>query len=498
MLRKIKSILNHLTLAKKLTLLFLIIFLGGMSFSGIALSTILDDKAQNEISLKALFVLVMGIVLIIFAFTLFMTNLWLKQSIVRPIKQIIRVAEGVSMGHIEAVFEKVSNDEVGNLAEALMRMKQSLVIAIKQCEPKLMTEVLIQQLRNSDINWMIANGHQQAIASGAVLIEQQSNVDNLYIVLDGTLSASLSGNQDKALVSTLTPVEVCRFFQGEVFGEMSFLHSSPSATTVRAVENSIVLALPCQELLAKLQQELGFASRFYRAIAILLLDRFERLVKEFIGRQNLQIPPLQNVSLIFGELNDSDVDWMIEHSHVENIAMNTILIQADRPVETLYVLLQGSVSVSFSEQKGSALDRIFTRLENKDESQESPGTEIARMTRGEIVGEMALLDARLPRYTFKALEDLQVLAISKQQLFVKLQQNPSMGTRFYRVVAMLLSARLQGLINRLVHGRNAYQLGQMLSQNFEYDGEIDSDVMDNISLGGARFNWMLKRLKVQP
>jgi CRP-like cAMP-binding protein len=165
-------------------------------------------------------------------------------------------------------------------------------------------------------------------------------------------------------------------------------------------------------------------------------------------------------------------------------------------VETLYVLLEGSVSVSFSEDTGSSLARVFTILENDDQSDESPEYEIAQVTKGELIGETALIDTHRQTYTFRALEDLRVLAISKQQLGIKLQQNPSMGSRFYRVVAMLLSARLQGLISRLGYGRSSYKMGQMLSQDVEYSDEIDLKVMDNISLGGARFNWMLKRLKI--
>lgn len=80
------------------------------------------------------FVLVMGIVVSIFALTIFLANLWLKRFIVRPIKQIVRVAEAVSTGDMEAEFEKTSNDEVGNLVEAFTRMKLSLGMAMKRFE----------------------------------------------------------------------------------------------------------------------------------------------------------------------------------------------------------------------------------------------------------------------------------------------------------------------------------------------------------------------------
>lgn len=367
-----------------------------------------------------------------------------------------------------------------------------------------MTEVLIKELSTSDINWMTANGRQQQVNRGTVLIRQQSNIDTFYIVLEGTLSATIKRNQESALASAFAALEddsdleqeIARFSSGEVLGEMSFLNSSASAITVKAIENSVVLALPQKKLLEKLGRDLEFACRFYHAIAILLLDRFERLIKKFTRRQNLKIPPLQDVPLLFGELNDSDIDWMIQHSLVEEIATNTILIHAGRSVENVYLLLRGTVSVSFTENSNSSLTRLFSILENNSENNSSPGYEIAQITRGEIIGEMALLDIRLPNYTFKARENLQVLTIKRQQLFIKLQQNPAMGSRFYRIVAMLLSARLQGLINRLGYGRSAYRVGQRLAQNSEYSDEIDLDVMDNITLGGARFNWMLQRLKL--
>ncbi|NMG05533.1 cyclic nucleotide-binding domain-containing protein [Brasilonema sp. UFV-L1] len=367
-----------------------------------------------------------------------------------------------------------------------------------------MTEVLLQQLSNTDINWMIANGRQQQVAPGTILIQQQSNLDYLYIVLEGTLSASIRRNQDSALASIFATLEdnedleqeITRFDRGEVLGEISFLNFSPSATTVKAEENSVVLALPSQKLLTILHQDVGFANRFYRAIAILLLDRFERLVKKFTHRQNIKIPPLQDVPLLFGELSDSDVDWLIEHSHVEMIAPGGVLIQAGRPLECIYVLLRGKISVFANEDTDNRLARVFTILEDYEQGDSSPATEIASSLSGEIIGETALIDARLPTYTFKAAEDSQVLAIKKQQLMIKLQQNPGMGARFYRVIAMLLSARLQGLISRLGYGRSSYRVGQRLSENFEYEDEIDLNVMDNIFLGGARFDWMLKRLKV--
>ncbi|MBW4624022.1 MAG: DUF3365 domain-containing protein [Brasilonema octagenarum HA4186-MV1] len=80
------------------------------------------------------FLLVMGIVTIIFAIAIYMANFWLTRYVVRPIKRVVRVAEAVSTGDMDAEFEKVANDEVGSLVEAFTRMKISLVMAIKSFE----------------------------------------------------------------------------------------------------------------------------------------------------------------------------------------------------------------------------------------------------------------------------------------------------------------------------------------------------------------------------
>ncbi|MFH7024179.1 MAG: DUF3365 domain-containing protein [Heteroscytonema crispum UTEX LB 1556] len=81
------------------------------------------------------FILVMGLIAIIFAIAIYMTNFWLKRYVVRPIKRVVRVAEAVSTGDMEADFEKVSaNDEVGSLVEAFTRMKLSLLMAMRRLE----------------------------------------------------------------------------------------------------------------------------------------------------------------------------------------------------------------------------------------------------------------------------------------------------------------------------------------------------------------------------
>lgn len=363
-----------------------------------------------------------------------------------------------------------------------------------------MAEVLLEELIDSDIEWMIATGRKQRVCANELLIRQNADPTAFYIVLEGTLVATIVNDPKSALGRAFSALadeqtskqEVVRFFVGDVIGETSFLSKSNSFA-VQTVEDSLVLVLPYEQISARLSQDLEFASRFYRAIAILLYKRFERVLQTFTHRKGMQVPPLQDGPLLFGELSDRDVDWMIEHASVEKVGADQVLIQAGRLVEKLYIVLQGLLSLSIVDSKQSTITNIFDRLQTSSDA----GREIARVSMGEIVGETTLLNIRMPNFTAKTLEPATLLALPRQQMVLKLQQDPAMGARFYRVLSILLSGRLEGLISRLGYGQKPYRIGQTLAQNVQYEDEIDDQLIDGLTLGGARFDWMLRRLNVK-
>lgn len=76
------------------------------------------------------FLLVMAVVLTAFTIAILITNILLKKAVIYPIKRIVKVANEVSTGNMEAEFEHGSNDEIGMLATAFNRMKISLSMAM--------------------------------------------------------------------------------------------------------------------------------------------------------------------------------------------------------------------------------------------------------------------------------------------------------------------------------------------------------------------------------
>lgn len=82
------------------------------------------------------FILITGIVVMVFAAVVVMINLLLKTTVLQRIKKIASVAEQVSVGDMNADFGKQNKDEIGDLAEAFNRMKYSLEIAINMINKK--------------------------------------------------------------------------------------------------------------------------------------------------------------------------------------------------------------------------------------------------------------------------------------------------------------------------------------------------------------------------
>lgn len=126
---------------------------------------------------------------------------------------------------------------------------------------------LLGQLDDADFEWIIAHGNRLQVSTGTTLIQEACPIDSVFILLDGALEvtgSSFVGN----------PI---RLNSGEIVGEMSMLDSRPPAATVTAVEDSIVLALPRDELLAQLQCDSEFAARFYRALAMFLSHRLRNV-----------------------------------------------------------------------------------------------------------------------------------------------------------------------------------------------------------------------------
>jgi CRP/FNR family cyclic AMP-dependent transcriptional regulator len=126
-------------------------------------------------------------------------------------------------------------------------------------------------LNDSDIDWMARTGSRRGIGKQDVLIQESVPIDAIVLLLQGRMGVSVSGAG-----------EIAQIEAGDFIGEMSLVDSAPPSATVAAKVDSVALFLDKQVLLRKLAGDHAFASRFYRALAILLSDRLRATERRMV------------------------------------------------------------------------------------------------------------------------------------------------------------------------------------------------------------------------
>lgn len=180
---------------------------------------------------------------------------------------------------------------------------------------------------------------------------------------------------------------------------------------------------------------------------------------------------MQKVLFLFGELNDDDIDWLITSGSIARVPPNTSLVTENEPLENLYILLEGLVSVSICPS-----DTI---------------REIATLTSGEIFGELSFIDHRLPTASVETIEECLVLAVPRHKVSTRLQSDIGFSARFYRAIATFLASRLRNTVRTLGQDKDF-----VFNQSMNTD-EVPDGVIEHYDLAVTRFDWLLRRVKSQ-
>lgn len=175
---------------------------------------------------------------------------------------------------------------------------------------------------------------------------------------------------------------------------------------------------------------------------------------------------MRKVLHLMGILTEEDLEWLFAHGHVRFIPPGTTLIRQGEPVEAIFILLDGKLSV----QKVDINDR-----------------EVAVLYPGEIVGEISFVDTRAPSAAVVSAKESHVFAVEKDVLAAKLSRDVAFSARFYRALAMFLADRLRATTSHLGYGK--------WQEEADAD-EIDESRFDDISLAARRFDGLLQRLRV--
>jgi bacteriocin-type transport-associated protein len=139
------------------------------------------------------------------------------------------------------------------------------------------------EFHDSDVEWLMAIGEVRQVRAGEVLVQAGCAIEYLYLVLDGSLvmlweeAAANPLLQAFAILEGQEAVgtEVAQLGQGALLGLSPFLDGQLERVSMRSVDGAVVLAVPRRLVLAKLQQDLGFAGRFYRVLGVVMGYRLQ-------------------------------------------------------------------------------------------------------------------------------------------------------------------------------------------------------------------------------
>ena len=154
---------------------------------------------------------------------------------------------------------------------------------------------ILGQLTDSDVDWLANSGKRTKVPQGSELIKFATRIEFVYIVLDGSLQ-----------VLTERGVKLATVAPGDILGEMSLVDSSPTVASVRAEQDSWVLAVSKQLLVDKLKNDIGFSARFYRALALFLADRMRNTIQRMgYGQDGAAAPDAAEVDELEADVLDN-------------------------------------------------------------------------------------------------------------------------------------------------------------------------------------------------
>ena len=125
-------------------------------------------------------------------------------------------------------------------------------------------------LTDADVEWLAQSGERMTLEPGHVLIPVGARVDNIYFVLDGRL-----------VVKTKSGDPFAHLESGEIIGEMSLVDPAPTTVSVEVAAEATVLRISDAKVRDKLESDLGFAARFYRALCVFMADRMRQTTQRF-------------------------------------------------------------------------------------------------------------------------------------------------------------------------------------------------------------------------
>jgi CRP-like cAMP-binding protein len=147
----------------------------------------------------------------------------------------------------------------------------------------------------------------------------------------------------------------------------------------------------------------------------------------------------------FKDLDPAVIDRLVAHAVTRKVKKGTAVFRKDDPGSTLYAVCEGAVRISVPSQQGQ--DAIFNVV-----------------SRGEIFGEIALLDGGNRTADAVAIEDSELMLIERREFLPVLRTNPEMAISLIEILCSRLrrtSEQVEDIVFLDLPGRLAKALLQL-------------------------------------
>ena len=112
---------------------------------------------------------------------------------------------------------------------------------------------------------LLAEAISKTVTPDEVVFEQGVQVHAIFVIESGSLRVERVNNG--------TAIHIATLYEGEIFGEISFVDGDPTSARVVADEDAELLIIEKTVIHKMTQQWAGFEARLYRSIAATLAQR---------------------------------------------------------------------------------------------------------------------------------------------------------------------------------------------------------------------------------
>lgn len=174
---------------------------------------------------------------------------------------------------------------------------------------------------------------------------------------------------------------------------------------------------------------------------------------------------MKAVFSFIGNFIDEDISWFNQHGQRHLCKDNETLIKQGIPPKYLCFVLEGAVVV-VHDKKG----------------------ELARLSEGDVFGEISFVDERLPLAATIAEENTLVLRVRRDHLQDKINVDAPFAARFYRAISMFLADRLRKMT------KGPLTRTTLFNDELSQESEVNPELLQHLMLNGQRFITQLKRV----